>query len=256
MFEQVFVVEAPSNKRFWAACAGVTGQAALVASMILAPLVWPEALPRPASLLTLLLPPVPAPPPPKAPDLPRVTQRTVATHSLLNPDGTINIPRTIPKFIPIIVDETPPAPAGIGVAGGTGVPGSIGVPGAISNLFSNTVLAPPPPVTVAKPVEKPAESIEPKRLKIGGLVLQGKLVSRVEPQYPALARQMRVSGVVELVAIVGTDGRIKELRVLSGHPLLTAAAAEAVKHWIYRPTFLDGEAVEVTAPVTVTFKMN
>lgn len=67
---------------------------------------------------------------------------------------------------------------------------------------------------------------------------------------------MRVSGVVELIGVIGTDGRIKELRVKSGHPLLARAALEAVARWIYKPTRLNGSPVEVEAPITVTFRLN
>lgn len=66
----------------------------------------------------------------------------------------------------------------------------------------------------------------------------------------------RVSGVVELEAVVGIDGRIRELRVKSGSPLLAPAAVEAVRQWIYEPTTLNGEPVEIIAPITVTFRLN
>lgn len=83
-----------------------------------------------------------------------------------------------------------------------------------------------------------------------------RLIKRVEPVYPALARQARISGTVELTGIIGTDGRIKELRVLRGHPLLAKAALDAVRQWIYEATLLNGEPVEVIAPITVTFRLN
>jgi len=82
------------------------------------------------------------------------------------------------------------------------------------------------------------------------------IVHRVVPAYPPLARQARISGVVQLLGIVGTDGRIKELHVISGHFLLVHAALDAVRQWVYRPTLLNSEAVEVVAPITVTFIMN
>jgi protein TonB len=71
-----------------------------------------------------------------------------------------------------------------------------------------------------------------------------------------LARNMRIQGTVELSSVIGVDGRLKELRVLSGHPLLAGAAIDAVKQWIYEPTYLNGDPVEVIAPITVTFKLN
>jgi protein TonB len=83
-----------------------------------------------------------------------------------------------------------------------------------------------------------------------------QLLHRVEPVYPPLARQTRISGTVELTGVVGTNGRIRELRVVSGHPFLAAAALEAVRQWVYEPTLLNGEPVEVIAPITVNFRLN
>ena len=59
-----------------------------------------------------------------------------------------------------------------------------------------------------------------------------------------------------MLAVVGTEGHIREWKLLSGNPLLVAAARDAVKQWIYRPTFLNGDAVEIMAPITVTFRLN
>jgi protein TonB len=81
-------------------------------------------------------------------------------------------------------------------------------------------------------------------------------IHRVDPVYPALAKQARVSGVVELIGVLGVDGRLHEVRVLRGHPLLVKAAVDAVMQWIYEPTMLNGQAVEVSAPITVNFILN
>jgi periplasmic protein TonB len=70
-----------------------------------------------------------------------------------------------------------------------------------------------------------------------------------------LARNMRVSGTVKLHAIVARDGTVRELKVISGHPLLVQAAVEAVRQWLYQPTLLNGEPVEVNAPVDVHFTL-
>ena len=78
----------------------------------------------------------------------------------------------------------------------------------------------------------------------------------MEPVYPPLARAARISGAVELTGVIATDGRIRELRVVSGHPLLAKAALEAVRQWVYEPTVLNGEPVEVIAPITVHFQLN
>jgi protein TonB len=78
-------------------------------------------------------------------------------------------------------------------------------------------------------------------------------IYKVDPIYPQLAKVAGVSGVVELLGVLGTDGRIHELKVLRGHPLLVGAALDAVRRWIFEPTLLNGQAVEVAAPITVNF---
>ncbi|MBZ5609349.1 MAG: energy transducer TonB [Acidobacteriia bacterium] len=82
-----------------------------------------------------------------------------------------------------------------------------------------------------------------------------KLVKRVIPEYPPLARSARVSGTVHLVGIIAKDGAIRNLELVSGHPLLTRAALEAVAQWIFKPTLLNGEPVEVIAPIDVNFSL-
>ena len=124
-----------------------------------------------------------------------------------------------------------------GVVGG--VPGGLvgGVIGGIPNA------APPPP-----PPKKKKEPI-----RVGGNVQSSKLIRRVEPSYPELAKRARVSGIVLLQVIVGESGDVAEVKVIRGHPLLTPAAVNAVKQWQYSPTLLNGEPVPVIATVTVNF---
>jgi protein TonB len=81
-------------------------------------------------------------------------------------------------------------------------------------------------------------------------------VRRVEPKYPPLARQTRLEGTVRLRAIVGTDGRVREVEMLSGHALLAQAAMDAVLQWRYRPTLLNGRPVDVETQITVVFVLN
>ena len=81
------------------------------------------------------------------------------------------------------------------------------------------------------------------------------LVHQVKPTYPQLARTVRVQGTVILEAIIDREGRVENLKVLSGHPLLIPAAFEAVQQWRYRPTLLNGQPVEVLTQVTVNFSL-
>lgn len=93
-----------------------------------------------------------------------------------------------------------------------------------------------------------------KRIKVSTME-PGALIHRVEPRYPAIPLQLRKEGVVELRAIIGTDGTIHSLEVLSGNPLFIDATINAVRQWRYRPTLLNGEAVEVETRITVTYTL-
>jgi TonB family protein len=81
------------------------------------------------------------------------------------------------------------------------------------------------------------------------------LLERIEPMYPALARQMRRNGRVELHAIITADGRIESLEVVSGDALFYQSALDAVRRWRYRPTMLNGQAVRVDTCITVVYTM-
>ena len=84
------------------------------------------------------------------------------------------------------------------------------------------------------PVSSPAKTEAPEHvIDVGGKVQAAKLIRQVQPNYPALARQIRVQGVVTLEAIIGSDGTIQQLRALSGHPLLIPSAVQAVQQWLY-----------------------
>jgi len=93
------------------------------------------------------------------------------------------------------------------------------------------------------------------RIKIGGGVATSKLVHKTQPVYPELARQARIQGTVRLHAIIGKDGVVKQLEVISGHPLLVQSALDAVKTWRYAPTLLNGEPVEVDTTVDVIYQL-
>jgi protein TonB len=82
-----------------------------------------------------------------------------------------------------------------------------------------------------------------------------KLIRKVIPEYPALARTARISGVVHLMGTIGKDGTIRNLQLVDGHPMLARAALQAVEQWVYEPTLLNGEPVEVIAPIEVSFTL-
>jgi protein TonB len=88
---------------------------------------------------------------------------------------------------------------------------------------------------------------------VGAAVQQSNLLQSVSPVYPPLATQARIQGVVRFNVIIGKDGHISNITLISGHPLLVPAAQEALKQWVYRPTLLNGDPVEVTTMVDVPF---
>jgi protein TonB len=95
----------------------------------------------------------------------------------------------------------------------------------------------------------------PQKLKVSQGVSQGLLIKSVDPVYPAIARQMRIQGAVELLASIGKDGSIKSVKLISGDSVLSRAAIDAVKQWKYKPYYLDDQPVEIQTQVTVKFKL-
>jgi TonB family protein len=119
-----------------------------------------------------------------------------------------------------------------------------GVLGGI-NLSSGPVPPPPPPPSTGQ-----------TRVKLGESVQAAMIINHVAPEYPPIARQARVQGTVVLHAIIGSDGTVGQLLVLSGHPLLIQAALVAVRQWTYKPTLLDGKPVEVDTTISVPFVLD
>ena len=84
-------------------------------------------------------------------------------------------------------------------------------------------------------------------------VMEAALLNKVQPQYPVAARSMHIAGIVRLRAIIGKDGSVRDVEVLSGNPILAQAALASVRQWRYRPTELNHEIVEVQTEITVNF---
>jgi len=116
--------------------------------------------------------------------------------------------------------------------------------------FVGVPAAPAPP---AAPRPSAVQSNAKADTVTGGQIQPAQLISRKEPEYPALARQMGAQGFVELSATIGTDGAVKAVKVISGHPLLSKAAEAAVMQWRYRPTMLNGVPVENETRITLNF---
>jgi protein TonB len=111
----------------------------------------------------------------------------------------------------------------------------------------------PPPTTVAA-TPPPAAPAQP--LHVGGPIAEPKKVKNVSPNYPAAARSARTQGMVILECTISPQGRVSDVRVLRGVPLLDEAAMDAVRQWEYEPTLVNGVPVPVVMTVTVNFKLH
>jgi protein TonB len=248
MFSDSLLEFGPQRKRkAFATTTSFIFNCVAVGIMLIVPLMFTEELPRAQLLTFLVAPPPPPPPPPPAAAQPVKVVRQIQT-DMLN-SGQLRTPTKIPQKVQMIKEEEAPPPmmATGGVVGGVpgGIPGGQlgGVIGGIVNAANNA----------AAPKFVP---VLPQRVRISQGVTKGLLVHRVEPTYPTLARAARVQGEVILSAIIGTEGDIRNLQLVSGHPMLVPAAVDAVKQWRYKPYLLNGTPVEVETTITVIFSLS
>jgi len=234
-----------NRRRGWVTILSLAIQGVLLCIAVLVPLIYTEALPR-QQLLTLLVAP-PPPPPPPPPAAPEVVKRVRPIETELV-GGQLRTPTRIPSKVAMIREEQPPpAVSSSGVMGG--VPG--GIPGGQLGGVIGGIIGSTSHLNVPKP-PKP----EPvTRVRVSQGVSVGRLINKVEPVYPQLARNARIQGQVVLTAIISRDGTIQDLHILSGHPMLVQAALDAVRQWRYKPYLLNSEPVEVETTVTVIFKL-
>jgi protein TonB len=145
---------------------------------------------------------------------------------------------------PIILtrDESRVTGESIDIGPGIDIPGTGSATSLINSIGSKRQPPPPP------------ERQEKKRVIVGHID-PALLRHRVEPTFPALARQLHKSGRVELHAVIGVDGSVQSLQVVSGDPLFVNSAREAVLQWRYKPTYLNGNPVEVETFITVIYTL-
>lgn len=230
---------ADRSRRGWTTAASFGLQAVVVAGCFLLPLLYTQALPQLRLMSGLLAPSPPPAPPPVGP-----VRNARQTTSNMSSQGKMIAPRTVPKEI-LPVDETGPPPpldiAGTGVRDGTGDPTIQST--ILNSIGSGRNVAVPPP---------PTPAVRPPRVSH---MMEGNLIYRIQPQYPTLARQARIQGVVVLRAVITREGRIANLQVVSGHPMLVQSAMDAVLQWRYRPYYLNNQPIEVETQVTVNFTL-
>jgi protein TonB len=236
--------------------------AVILTAVIVVPYLRYNELPEPAlgTVHAFFVEPAAGPPPPPPP--PAAPKAAVAAPKISKPKpviqetpkftAPIEVPKQIPKDEGIsaasVADAAPAVGAGGGEPGGVegGVPGGVagGVPGGIvGGVIGGVPKEEPPP-----PPDKP--------VRVGGQIKAPKKMRDSAPVYPDVAKQARVEGVVVLEAVISPEGRVTDVKVLRGSPLLDDAAVTAVKNWVYSPTLLNGVPVPVVMTVTVSFKLS
>jgi protein TonB len=224
------------------------GQAAAVGAVVLVSLAHTDALPRSLFTTTIGVPG-------KRPEPVQQTAQQPVARTVRSSPHIFTMPARVPATISLAASEPGPAPEAASGGGDLAVIGGLGTGFGLSSTLINAISRPTPP---APRIETPAPSkpaAPSKPIPVSTGVQSAKLIRQVNPVYPALARQARISGTVRLMAIIGRDGAIQNLQVASGHPLLVPAAVEAVKQWRYHPTLLNDEPVEVITQIDVNFTL-
>jgi periplasmic protein TonB len=239
VFEQSLLIN-HDHKRPWNFLASLSVELLVVSLAFLIPLLYRDHLPE-FHWRDITVGPAPLPPPPVAP---------ATTNNHPSASGT---PSVAPRPLFHLGTGTARHPVALGVELTTEAPPSLGIGGATNNIgtyIPNYVAGPPPPKP-APPVQKAPSA----PIQVTSDLQMAKLLRKIIPEYPQIAKSARISGVVRLIGTIGKDGTIQNLQIVSGHPMLARAALEAVRQWIYKPTMLNGNAVEVIAPIEVTFTL-
>ncbi|WP_263409562.1 energy transducer TonB [Terriglobus tenax] len=225
--------------RRYTAIASVGLQILIGAGCIVYPLIYPEALPKSATKLLSIEPPMMT----RAPQI--VTQQqAVSSRPTPMVDNALHVPPTIPTNINETPDPTPPgtviAGSGLNMSGPTG-------PSVIGSVLSN--IGSTPAVVTVIPRPKPIV----QRVSEG--VTRGLLLKPITPLYPAIARAAGVQGNVVVSAVISKSGSVESLQVVSGPEMLRNAALEAIRAARYQPYLLNGEPTEVQTTITIHFTM-
>jgi periplasmic protein TonB len=239
VFEQSLLLN-QDTKRPWNFLASLSAELLVVSLVLLMPLLYRDRL---AAVHWKDITMASTPPPEPLP-----VERVLGT-------GSATQGRSLPRPFSYVFETRSASPQNASVDIAVDAPPGLapaGLGGETSRLgtFIPNVVAPPPP---KPPVDAPKPPSAP--IRVGSGVQMAMLVRKVIPEYPPLARSARISGVVRLIGTIGKDGTIRNLQLVSGHPLLARAALEAVGQWVYKPTLLNGNPVEVIAPIEVSFTL-
>jgi protein TonB len=226
-------------RRGWTTLTSFGLQALVVGMLLLLPILRPSGLPlfhqlsTPISLGQPMGDPEPARPRPSSGFVP--SRPSIFIFHRPSPIPFENHP-TIDEGQPPVTGSGPYIPGAPANGSKDGIP----------NLFDGGT-RPVVPVAPAPPI--------PHAVRLSHMS-EGDLIRKVQPNYPPLARSARIQGTVLLQAVIGKQGNIENLRVMSGHPMLVQAALDAVRQWRYRPYILNGEPVEVETQITVNFSLS
>ena len=237
MFEQSLLIGHSGTRKTATFAVSLTAQILVAGVLLVAPLFYHEVLP--GLRMPEIVPVLARWRPPDASvteSLPAARSSGLALPGVFHPPVVLH--SDYPQAGMVVVDLDAPAISPI--------PGILALPVGVPGTLPRFEVAPVKPEAV-KPPEAP--------VLVGGAVQSAKLIKQVVPAYPQPARQLRISGTVHLLGIIAKDGTIQNLQVLSGHPLLRQAALDAVSQWVYRPTVLNGQPVEVEAPIDVIFTL-
>ena len=243
MFEQSILLD-PHAKRPWNFLASLSAELVIVSLAVLIPLAYSDHLPA-FHWKDIMMRPAPVPLPEHV--APSKNSATTNRPSMAPAQRRIfhYTPESFATPVPAAsYSFTPEAPPSIGFEGSPD-----GILDA-NRLGTLTIRTQPPPPRPPAHVNTPSAPI-----RVSGSVQMAKLIRKVIPAYPALARTARISGVVHLIGTIAKDGTIRNLQLVDGHPLLARAAMEAVEQWVYKPTLLNGDPVEVIVPIEVSFTL-
>ena len=247
MFDFSFVGAGTASRRPWTFTVSLLFQGFLIAILALTSIVAGPGLPLHDWTAVFLEPPPPPPPaaPPPQPQPVRAAAPERFQSELLQPTR-------IPDRVAMIRGRRRRRRrASVFGATGPAGPGGGVIPGFLGSTACEVPPPPPPP-----PVEAAPQPDVPSSIVVGGAVQAARIIHKVAPAYPPLARQARIEGVVKLEAVIAEDGAIDQLQTLSGHPLLVPAALQAVRQWRYRPTLLNNRPVRVVTQVEVRFQLH
>ena len=251
MFDTIVNSSSGIPRQRWTTTAmSASAHVAVLVALVLSTIFATDVLPVPRDVITFVSvapPPPPPPPPPMVAEPVAPARKPVVTKTAVSRPAPV-IAR-VPVAAPVVAPDTIAPETGLeggeferrGIDAGfeDGIPG--GIAGGIVGGFES---APPPP---------PPARVEPVR--VGGEISAPRLIYRVEPEYPSIAVNAQIEGVVILEATVDHTGAVRDARVLRSRGVLDEPAVNAVEQWRYEPLLLNGRPSPFVLTVTVSFSL-